>query len=100
MFRSPHLRPEELDQPDAVSGSKFSVRRRSPSPFLRREAGSLALAWGGGEREPRRLAVLDPREDLVAVAVSRTHLVGVDTGGIVTTYNTGKQRSLDTRTVL
>ena len=76
-------RPENLQQPEPVQ-PKFATRRRSPSPFrAASEQGSLVILWDD-LASPRQLGVLDPRTEIVGVALGGGHqAAGVESSGHV-----------------
>ena len=75
-------RPEDLDQPDSLQ-PKFATRRRSTNAFIAKDQTSIAYKWSIGKNDPQQISVLDPRSELVSIALSENYLAGVESSGQV-----------------
>ena len=54
--------------------------RRSPSPFLA-DSGAVTLLWRPGTTAPTRIRPLDPRAELVSLALAEGCMAGVESSG-------------------
>ena len=80
------LRPEDVIRAD----SRRDSRRGSPSVFLQGEETLASYRWDPGSL-PVRLAALDPRCELVDLALSDSSLAAVETSGKVISWEDGEE---------
>ena len=86
-------RPEDFDQPESLQ-PKFATRRRSTSAYLVKDQTSAVFKWEVGSSAPKQLSPLDPRSDLVSIAISENYFAGVESSGQVVLWEESGPRHL------